>query len=244
MGTKPRLTAVGSGEAPPPAKRTMSTISFPYADLAEVEKAVAHIAGSGGRCLAEQLSVWLGHSTLNSGAYRNKVAAAKMFAVLEGRRRSLLLTELGRRLADPQGVRQARVEAFLAVPLYRHIFETYRGKRLPGAMGVELEMLRQGVSRTQVKAARQVFGRSAEKAGFFESGKSNLLLPKGTVLPDTDGPALLPAAAGRYPKVIEGILEQAPWSGEWNEQAFDRWSELLVSAARMHFNLPAGEPRP
>lgn len=222
----------------------MSTISFPYADLAEVERAVAHIAGSGGRCLADQLSVWLGHSTLNSGAYRNKVAAAKLFAVLEGSRKSLSLTDLGRRLADRESARQARVEAFLAVPLYRHIFEMYRGKRLPGAMGLELEMLRQGVSRTQVKAARQVFGRSAEQAGFFESGKANLVLPKGTVLPDTEGPASPPGGSGRYPKVIEGILEQAPWSGEWSEQAFDRWAQLLVSAARMHFNLPQEDSRP
>ncbi|HEX2149849.1 MAG TPA: hypothetical protein VHI31_06745 [Actinomycetota bacterium] len=238
MADKPRLTAVGAGEAPPPPPRTVSTVAFPYADLAETEKAVGHVAGAGGRCLPEQLAAWLGHSKLDSGAFRNKVAAAKLFGVLEGGRRSLLLTDLGRRLADPESVRQARVEAFLAVPLYRSLFENHRGNKMPGVMGLELEMLRFGVSRTQVKAARQVFLRSAEKAGLFEAGAHQMVLPKGTFIPPAAGEESQQVPGRPYPKVIEGLLEEAPWNEEWTEQAFDRWAGLLVDAARMHFKLP------
>lgn len=239
VNDKPRLTAVGSGEAPQPPKRTRSTVSFPYADLAEAEKAVGHVAGSGGRCLPEQLAAWLGHIKLNSGAFRNKVAAAKQFAVLEGSRNSIALTELGRRLADRRGLPQARVEAFMAVPLYRSLFESYRGGQMPGVMRIELDMLRLGVSRTQVKSARQVFLRSAEQAGLFDAGGSQMVLPKGTVLPDaaSEGSRTLPDRS-RYPKVIEGILEQAPWNEGWTEQAFDEWADLLIRASRMHFKLP------
>jgi hypothetical protein len=239
MSDKPRLTAVGSGEAPPPAKRILSTVSFPYADLAEAEKAVGHVAGSGGRCLPEQLAAWLGHSKLNSGAFRNKVAAAKQFGVLEGSRNSIALTELGRRLADRTALAQARVEAFLAAPLYRSLFESYRGSQMPGVMRVELDMLRLGVSRTQVKAARQVFLRSAEQAGMIDAGSSQMVLPKGTVFPEPAGEVpRAPADQSRYPKVIDGILEQAPWNEEWTEQAFDEWADLLIRASRMHFKLP------
>lgn len=239
MNDKPRLTAVGSGEAPPPAKRTRSTVAFPYADLAEAEKAVNHVAGSGGSCLPEQLAAWLGHSKLNSGAFRNKVAAGKLFGVLQGSRKSIQLTELGRRLTDRRALPQARVEAFFAVPLYRNLFESYRGRQMPGVMRVELDMLRHGVSRTQVKGARQVFLRSAEQAGMFEAGASQMVLPKGTVFPAPAGEESPPAAGvSRYPKVIEGILEQAPWDETWSEQAFDEWADVLIRASRMHFKLP------
>jgi hypothetical protein len=244
---RPRLTAVGTGENPPRPPRSRSTIGFPYADLSEAEHAAGEVAGSWGQCKPEQLAAWLGHSTLNSGAFRNKVAAAKMFGFLESSRNLIVLTALGRRVIDEGSQRQARVEAFLAVPLYRAIFDGHRGERIPATMGLELEMVRLGVSRTQVQAARQVFVRSAERAGFFESGAHQLVLPRGTVFPpplpasDRGDRGLVPAVrqASRYPRLIEAILEQAPWNRGWDEAGFEAWSSLLVQAARMHFKLPS-----
>ncbi len=240
MVDKPRLTSVGPGEKPPTAKRSLSKISFPYSDLAETEAAARRVAGSGGQCRPEQLSAWLGHVKLDSGAFRNKVAAAKLYGVLEGGRNGLALTGIGRRLVDEAHARQARVEAFLSVPLYLKIYEAHRGKAMPGVMALELEMLRHGVSRTQVKAARQVFLRSAEQAGFLEAGPGHLVLPSGTVFPVAASPGQTPG--GAYPKVVEAILEQAPWGQEWTEQAFDEWSRLLIQASRLHFKMPTGEP--
>jgi hypothetical protein len=238
VGDKPRLKSVGSGEVPPPRTRSVSTIAFPYSDLAEAEKAAAHVAGSGGQCRPEQLSAWLGHSTLNSGAFRNKVAAAKLFGVLEGRRNLIVLAGLGHRLVDPETARQARVEAFLTVPLYRTLFETMKGGKMPGVMGLELEMLRLGVARTQVQAARQAFLRSADHAGFLESGAGRLVLPKGTVFPIPED-AGLPAVPGAgYPRLVAAILDQAPWGSDWNREEFEEWAHLLVQASRVHFKIP------
>ncbi|HEX2054376.1 MAG TPA: hypothetical protein VHJ78_11715 [Actinomycetota bacterium] len=242
MGDKPRLTAVGSGEARPPGSRVRSTVSFPYSDLVEAERAVRLVAESLGRCRPEQLAAWLGHSTLDSGAFRNKMAAAKLFGVLTGGRNEVTVTPLGGRLVEDPHVRQARVEAFLTVPLYRAIFDAHRGAKLPGSIGLELEMVRRGVSRTQVKAARRVFLRSADHAGFFEAGTSQLVLPRGTDLPaeaskTAGSPGQL--ANGRYPKIIEAVLEQAPWGSGWSEAEFEEWADLLVRAARVHFRLSA-----
>lgn len=248
MVDKPRLTAVGPGEAPPPKARARSTVSFPYCDLAEAERAVRQVAESFGRCRPDQLAAWLGHTTLDSGAFRNKMVAAKLFGVLAGGRNEIAITPLGERLVGGETSRQARVDAFLSVPLYRAIFGAHRGGQLPGTMGLELEMMRLGVSRTQVKVARRVLLRSAEQAGFVESGPHQLVLPRGTELPEPSKRSRPAAAAalGRYPKIIEAILEQAPWGSSWAEAEFDEWADLFVKAARVSFRLPAdpGAGRP
>lgn len=243
MADKPRLTAVGAGEGAPPRPRAKSTIAFPYADLAEVHRAARLVAESLGECRPEQLAAWLGHRTLNSGAFRNKVAAAKLFGLLEGGRNRIRLTGLGNRAVEVPTVRQALVEAFLSPPLYRSVFESHRGRRLPGNLGIELEMVRLGVSRSQVQSARQVFFRSAEQAGFLEAGPHQLVLPPGTVFPPAapgDGAERRPGTG--YPKVIEAILEQAPWNSAWDQSQFEAWAELFVQASRVHFRLiPDGE---
>lgn len=245
MADKPRLTAVGAGQGPPARPRARSTIAFPYSDLAEAERAAGQVAESMGQCRPEQLAAWLGHRTLNSGAFRNKVVAAKLFGLVEGSRNLLQLTGLGSRVVEEPTARQARVEAFLAVPLYRILFESYRGSRMPGNLGLELEMVRLGVSRSQVQAARQVFLRSAGQAGFLEAGPGQLVLPKGTVYPvSSDETKLQGPAALRYPRVIEAILEQAPWNSVWSETEFEAWASLFVQAARVHFKLTADAVRP
>lgn len=241
LADKPRLTAVKDGSGPSGRPRLRSTIAFPYCDLAEAERAVRHVAESMGSCRPEQLAAWLGHRTLNSGAFRNKVVAGKLYGVFEGGRNLIALTELGRRLVEEPTARQARVEAFLSVPLYRTIFQNHRGSPTPGNLGLELEMAGLGVSRSQVQGARQVFLRSAEQAGFREAGPGRMVLPKGTVFPVPQAGSRPEEPKGiRYPKVVEAILDQAPWGSTWSEPDFEAWSGLLVQALRVHFKPEAG----
>jgi hypothetical protein len=47
------------------------------------------------------------------------------------RRQRVELTDLGKRIVDPETHDGARAEAFLRVPLYRAIFDRYRGVKLP-----------------------------------------------------------------------------------------------------------------
>jgi len=226
--------------------RNSSTVSFPYADLAEVQNAVQIVASSGGHCMPQQLAPWLGHSTLRSGAFRNKVAAAKLFGVLSGSRNLIMLTDLGERLVRDGTARQAKVDAFLSVPLYRQSFERYSGAKLPGSKDLELEFLRRGVSRTQLTAARQVFLRSAEQAGFFESGDHRLVLPLGTDLPGSSVSAARSGTSTRTPNAvrlgnpesIETLLMKVPWNNAWSEAELQEWLALFTSAIRVHFKLP------
>ena len=72
------------------------------------------------------------------------------------------LTDLGKRIVDPETHDGARAEAFLRVPLYRAIFDRYRAVKLPPDPGLESEMVGLGVSTKQTERARQVLQRSAQ----------------------------------------------------------------------------------
>lgn len=80
-------------------------------------------------------------------------------------------------IVDPQREREARVKAFLAVPLYNAVYEKYKGGVLPPPAAFERDIVGLGVIEKQKQRARQVFERSAEQAGFFESGRSRLVMP-------------------------------------------------------------------
>jgi len=88
------------------------------------------------------------------------------------------LTELGREISEDAGDVSARARAFLAVPLYRAIFDKYKGHLLPPAKALEREMQSLGVSSKQTDKARQAFERSARQAGFHESGDDRLVMPR------------------------------------------------------------------
>lgn len=248
-----RLKPVGSGPEKPP--RGHSTIAFPYYDLKQSERLSNQVWSNAGECKPEQLAAWLGHRTLNSGAFRNRVSSAALFGLVVSSRNRITLTELGRRICDPGDVRRARVEAFLTVPLYRRVFEDHKGRRLPPSMMLQQQMVQLGVTSSQVQAARQVFMRSAEQAGFLEVSDDRLVEPRqpdfGTPPGEQaekpshstgrDGGGPPPSGSGgrpasrRYPALIEAVLEQAPWEGEWTEAEFEDWTDLLTRAARMHF---------
>jgi hypothetical protein len=174
-------TEVDSG-APADAerRRQRSTIGFPYTDLESalgVARAI-HEKG-GGQCDLDQLAAWMGHETVSSGAFNLKIAAARLFGLIEGDRQRIRLTSLGKDAIDPQKERSAKAEAFLNVPLYRRIYDEHRGGLLPPDIGLQREMQQFGVTAKQADKARQTFQRSASQAGFFATGKSRLVMPGG-----------------------------------------------------------------
>src|SRR5262249_53739693 len=77
-----------------------------------------------------------------------------------------------------------KAHAFLNIPLFKAVFEKYRGTVLPPAAALERDMVGLGVSEKQRDRARQVLERSAERAGYFESGKNRLVMPAVAVQPD------------------------------------------------------------
>ena len=163
---------------PEPQKRQTSTISFPYLDLdAAVEVAHAMYKTRGHSAMeAHELAATMDQTL--SGAFRLKTGTSRIFGLTEKEGRdSTKLSDIGLRIIEADTEKEARVEAFLAVPLYSAIYENYKGQRLPPPKALEREMERLGVSSKQTDKARQAFERSARQAGFFNKGEDRLVKP-------------------------------------------------------------------
>lgn len=174
-------------------KRERSKIDFPYMDL-EAAVTVAngiHARVGGGTCQHDELAVQLGLSPSSSG-YRTRISTARLFGLMTSARGSdgVRLTDLGARVVDPSQAREARARAFLTIPLFKKVYDDYRGRVLPPAAALQREMVNWGVAQKQAERARQIMERSADTAGFFESGRDRLVMPAGIgAQPTTQAPS-------------------------------------------------------
>ena len=207
-------------------KYERSTIEFPYGDLsAAIEVAAAIHKNAGMSCDTDQLAAYMKQAA-TSGAFRLKVGTSRIFGLVETTRGSVALTDLGRKVVDPAQERKAKADAFLAVPLYRAIFDKYKGHLLPPTAALKREIGKLGVSSKQTDRARQALDRSADQAGFFEHGKDKLVMPAGLTQPESQ--KLAPETkkiedrdigrsgngGGDLPPFIQGLLSKLPNEGE------------------------------
>lgn len=229
------------------SERERSSISFPYNDLdngVRVAKAVHRIGGS--TCQRDQLAAELRVSAAGGG-FSLLLLTAKIFGLITYGQGTVQLTALGQRINDPKQERGAKAEAFLVVPLYKAIYERFKGATLPPANALESEMANLGVAKKQTDKARQTFQRSAKQGGFFEYGQDRLVLPAAGApvkeQSDTDGrpdESKPPNGdsgggndGGRHP-FIAGLLKELPTEGdEWPTDERRKW----LQAAAMIFDL-------
>jgi len=219
--------------------RVVSTIEFPYGDLDDAISVVSAIHDNAGTsCDTDQLAAYMKHP-ISSGTFRQKVSSARIFGLVETTRGSVSLAELGRKIVDPTYEKKARVEAFLTVPLYKAIFENYKGHLLPPLAALEREIGKLGVSAKQVGRARQSLERSAEQAGFTAHGKDKLVMPSGANQQETkklepttkkiDEPHVGASSennGGDWPPFIQGLLGKLPKGGEgslWSMSDRAKW---------------------
>jgi hypothetical protein len=228
-------TENGDGE------RGRSTISFPYNDLDDVVNVAKAVQAVGGTsCHWDELAAKLGAASSNSGTFRLRLLAAKTFTVLTYDKGVVTLTSLGSRICDPQQERAARVEAFLAVPLYFKVYEEFKSGSLPPISGLENFMVKVGVAEKQKDKARQVFQRSAKQAGFSEYADR-------LVMPSIKASAAAPAAPVVEPEpekkkkvrdededdlhpFIKGLLTKLPKpDDEWTQEGRAKWLETAAN---------------
>lgn len=102
-----------------------------------------------------------------------------MFGLIEGSGEVISLAPIGLEIVDPREERSARAQAFLQVPLYRAVYERFKGQRLPGDPGLGAELRRLGVAPKLTDRARRTLQRSARQGGFLAHGDDRLEMPSG-----------------------------------------------------------------
>lgn len=224
-------------------ERERSTILFPYSDLDNAIRVVMGVHTVGGTaCEWEQLAAQL-NVAATGGGYRLMMLAAKIFGLANYGQGKVSLTPLGLRMTNPADDKAAKVEAFLTVPLYRAIYEKYKGVPLPPAGGLENEMAALGVAPKQKDKARQVFQRSAQQAGFFAHGPGRLVKPSvpgaGAPVPEQPKPEHVDKPLGgggnggggtTYHPFIEGLLTTLPpASTEWKLDGRRKWLQAAAN---------------
>jgi hypothetical protein len=159
------------------ASHDRSTIGFPYGDLDDGISVAQGIMACGGMpCAPDQLAAAL-KQTPTSGAFKGKVATARIFGLIETIQNKYQLTELGFAITDAGREKAARADAFLKVPLYRKVYEEFRNKQLPPRpVALEHAFVGLGVAAKQKDKARYAFDRSAQQAGYFDQGGRDRLI--------------------------------------------------------------------
>lgn len=240
------------------ATRERSTILFPYQDLGDAIKIVkgVHLLG-GSSCQIDQLAAQLGH-TVTSGSFQQRLNTARIFGLLTNSKGMVTLTTLGTQIVDPQQQKAAKAESFLNVPLYKKVYDQFKGASLPPSSGLDATIVGFGVSPKQKETARRVFQRSAELAGFFEIAKDRLTYPSlkgaGEPIPPLsvedhqggDGKTAINGAGGGggnggdgHHPLIEGLIKALPESGaDWPFEARRKW----LQAAAMNFDYVYKDP--
>lgn len=244
-----------------------STIKFPYLDqddAVDVAKAIQEHFGRS--CERDQLAGHFGVKS-DAGGFNLRMVTAKMFGFVNSDKGTLTLTPLGIRVADPSQEKQARVESFLLVPLYRKIYDDFKGQLLPGNAGLEVFIEKSGVAPKQKDKARQAFQRSATQAGFFSYGTNRLVLPsiKGIAqeaanisTPENGGKADVGPTLGggsgssgngggdepptHTNPFIQGLLnklppEDTPWSTDLRK----KWLQLAISVFEVSYKPAEGD---
>ncbi|MHB8381861.1 MAG: hypothetical protein ACYDC3_05920 [Candidatus Binataceae bacterium] len=238
---KERLDGVGGGDSSGRGYER-SKIVFPYGDLDDaLSVAKAIYKNSGTQADFDQLADWMKHGSVSSGTFRVKVAAARIFGLATVDNNRVTLLRLGQDTQDPDAEQRAKALAFLNVPLYRKIFETYRGRPLPDDKALEKVLESFGVAIKQTNRARQTFQRAAEQAKVFNDKKDRLVLPAGVSLDSTtpnggvgrkmENQNQQFAPSSDTSPVLSFLLKSLPPSGsEWSRDARQQWMRMLELA--------------
>lgn len=147
---------------------------------------------------------------------------------------------------DPTKAREARVRAFLLVPLFKAVFDNYNGGVLPPPAALARDMMGLGVAEKTKDRARQVFERSAEQSGFFAHGRNRLVMPGvavGTEPPadeqtddDRDDDGTGGGNGGGTDPLIRALIQKLPKSGdEWSADDRVTWLQMISMAFQMTY---------
>ncbi len=233
----------------------MPALRFPVYDLDSSIEVAKTLHEHGGTASTHELASYLDYKSAHNGAFLNRVAAARLFELVVGSGGAIGLTPRAYDILQPdypETAESARLNAFMGVPLFQAFLEKYEGRPLPPIAGIQNALTQFGVPPKSVKHVAARLLDSAAQAGLFKASPDRTKMIRPSILgvlptqraaaATTSEPGYIPApspAISRYPKLIEGALEQLPESGEWNEPDLQQWLKLMEISLRMVYRIPA-----
>ena len=227
-------------EIPEQTGNERSSIEFPYTDLdnaVEIVRAVHNVGGTA--CDYDQLAAGLGVEA-KGGGFRLRINGAKTYGVINYERGGRIsLTDLGKRMIDPQQERGARVDAFLEVPLFKRVYDEFKGSPLPPQAGLERTIVSFGVGAKVADRARQVLLRSARQAAFFDLAQDRLTSPpiqagQTPAKPDEKAKSKGGGGGDGGHPLIDGLFQTLPAPNTpWSSQERFNWLTMANSIFKM-----------
>jgi hypothetical protein len=230
---------------------------YPKYDLEQSVEVARKISerGTGATLSGHELAALLDYSGTNNGAYLNRVAAARLFGLIDGQADAISVTDRAERVihaAYPETAEQARIEAFRAVPLYSAFLDAFRGRELPDTQGMINALVgRYKVPQEEASKALGRLLRSAGQSGLYRiAGETRMIEPtysgrssdaQGQEIPLPPPPTLLPdPGSRRFPKIIEGALDLMPSGPPWDEGEYREWLSFFDQACRVYYRIARG----
>jgi hypothetical protein len=202
--------ATQPSNAPNLARRTRGR-GFPIVPLDEAADIVRR-AGKYGHSHAEQaFASYMGHTTTNSGAFKQRFAAMRSWGLISVERGEVQLTDMGRRVAYPVSEADAYLalqEAFMHAAVFAELYATSaKGEELDTNILANRAVHTLGISPKSTSKFAQVFARSAVAAGYASEAAPGKLelhaeLPLDPIDPIDSGhtpPPVDPPGAGDVP---------------------------------------------
>jgi hypothetical protein len=118
------------------ARSTFRSVTY---DLDAAVAVARYVSRSEAGVSSQQLAPALGYSGVNNGAFLTRLANARLFGLVAGSSSQVTLSDRGRRALslDVAESGAARAEAFLAVPLFRAVFDHYADLPVPAPGDLE-----------------------------------------------------------------------------------------------------------
>jgi hypothetical protein len=169
----PEADEVGAIERTSSTKgRRKAGSSFPVVSLAEVSKILKDAGKYGFDHSVDEFASYMGHTSTNSGAFRQRLAAFRDWKVIAGRGDSIAMTQIGRVIAlppDPDAEREAFQEAFKNCVLFNRLYDEGRKNTPLERQGLGRKAVHSfGVSMNSANKFVESFVESAVVAGYAE----------------------------------------------------------------------------
>jgi len=183
-----------------PARRKPST-GFPVVSLAEAAEILKEAGKYGFEHSVSEFASYMGHSTTNSGAFRQRMAAMRDWKLITGRGDSISMTDVAKLIAlppDDAGEQEALRCAFRNCTMFSKLYETSQKGILLEQQGLGNRAVHAfGVSPSSLSKFVSSFVDSAVVAGVAEvseDGRLTLLEPDDDVTgPDEAAPSATPS---------------------------------------------------